>query len=138
MSIDQSVLKIEVIKLIELSYKSDSGLTASILKSKGPFTLKVDQDGKAVLSGKAGKVKFSAKENVKQLGVDLKFLSIMFFGSEKGLHYTASFNFFGGVKVEFTSIIDLEKLILSCSGLLCNAARLLKNRHKMIDAGIGE
>jgi len=130
-------LKIKVINLIELAYKSNGDITTSLVKSKGSFILKINDKGEATLSGKAGMVRFTAKNEIKKLGIDLKIASIMFFGTPNGkIHYTASFNFMGGAKVEFSSIIDVEKLILSCSGLLCQAARLLKNRHKQIDQSL--
>jgi len=130
-------LKIKVINFIELAYKSDGDITASLVKSKGGFTLKVNDKGEGILSGKAGIVRFSAKKEVKQFGLDFKVASIMFSGNKNGkIHYTATFNFLGGVKVAFSSIVDVEKLILSCSGLLCQAARLLKNRHKQIDQSL--
>lgn len=131
-------LKIKVINLVELAYKENEGVTTSLLREKGPFTLKVNERGEAMLTGKAGNVRFDVSEEVKQIGLDLKVVTIMFSGSKDGkLRYMASFNFAGGVKVEFSSLLDVEKLILSCSGLLCRAARLLKNRHKQIDQSIG-
>lgn len=130
-------LKIKVINFIELAYKSNGDVTASLVKSKGGFTLKVNQKGDAILSGKAGMVRFSVKDEINQFGIDLKLVSIMFSGNRNGkIHYTASFNFMGGAKVEFTSIVDVKKLILSCSGLLCRAARSRKNRHKIIDQSL--
>jgi hypothetical protein len=130
-------LKVKVINLIELAYKENEGITTSLVKEKGAFTLKISENGEAVLSGKAGIVRFSAKEEVKQIGIDLKVASIMFTGGLNGkIRYIAAFSFLGGVKVEFASSIDIEKLILSCSGLLCRAARLLKNRHKQIDQSL--
>lgn len=119
-SVSSYQLKIKVINLIELAYKENEGVTTSLLKEKGPFTLKVNDRGDATLTGKAGTVRFDVSEEVKQIGLDLKVVSIMFSGGKDGkLHYMASFSFVGGVKVEFSSIIDVEKLILSCSGMLC-------------------
>jgi len=130
-------LKMKVINFIELAYKSNGDITASLIKSKGGFTLKVNDKGEAILSGKSGMVRFTVKDEIKQFGIDLKVASIMFSGNRNGkIHYAASFNFMGGAKVEFSSIVDIEKLILSCSGLLCQAARLLKNRHKKIDQSL--
>jgi hypothetical protein len=129
-------LKIKVINLIELAYKSDDKVTVSIVKSKGPFTLKVDQNGNATLSGKAGVVRFAASEEVNKFGIGFKYANIMFFGGNGKLNYSASFGFDRIGKITFTSFIDVEKLILSCSGLLCQAARLLKNRHKQIDESL--
>ncbi|KKO47155.1 hypothetical protein WG68_00420 [Arsukibacterium ikkense] len=137
-SVSSYQLKIRVINFIELAYKENDGVTTSLIKEKGPFTLKVNERGEAMLIGKAGTVRFDVSEEVKQIGLDLKMVSVMFSGGREGkLHYMASFNFAGGVKVEFSSILDIEKLILSCSGLLCRAARLLKGRHQQIDQSVG-
>lgn len=130
-------LKVKVINLIELAYKENEGITTSLIKEKGAFTLKINENGDAVLSGKAGIVRFSAKDEIRQLGLDLKVASIMFSSGQNGkIRYVASFSFFGSIQVEFSSALDIEKLILSCSGLLCRAARLLKNRHKQIDQSL--
>lgn len=108
-----------------------------MIKEKGSFALKISHNGDAELSGKAGYVKFSAKQELAQIGLDLKIASIMFTSGRNGkIRYIASFSFFGGATVEFASSIDIEKLILSCSGLLCQAARLLKNRHRQIDQSL--
>lgn len=130
-------LKIKVINFIELAYKENEGITRSLIKSKGPFTLKINERGEATLTGKSGVVRFDVNDEIKQFGLDIKMVSVMFSGGNEGkLHYMASFNFLGSVRVEFSSVIDIEKLILSCSGLLCRAARLLKNRHQQIDQSI--
>lgn len=129
-------LKIKVINLIELAYKSDDTVTVSVVKSKGPFTLSVDQNGNATLSGKTGVVRFSANEEVQKFGIGFKYANVTFFGGNKKLNYSATFGFDRIGKITFTSFIDVEKLILSCSGLLCQAARLLKNRHKQIDESL--
>lgn len=130
-------LKIKVINLIELAYKSNGDLTASIVKDRGRFSLRVDHNGRAKLSGKAGVVRFSATEEVNQFGLDLKLASIMFFGTDsEKIRYTATFKFAGGLDIKFSSSLDVEKLVLSCSGLLCRAARSLKQRHKMIDKSL--
>ena len=130
-------LKIKVINLIELAYKEQDGVTTSLIREKGRFTLKVNEHGKATLSGKSGIVRFSAKEEVEQIGIDLKVASILFSTGKDGrIHYVASFTFLGGFNIEFASILDVEKLILSCSGLLCRAAVSLKNRHKQIDQSL--
>ncbi len=139
-SANSTQLKIKIIDLIELAYKSNDGVTTSLVKSSGPFTMSIDDQGNAVLSGKAGLVKFSAQDQIKQIGVDLKRASIMFSGSKSGkLHYVASFDFWGGLSVEFASVLDIDKLLSSCSGLLCHAYRLIKTeRHKAIDKSLYE
>ena len=130
-------LKTKVINFLEIAYKSNSGITSSIVKSKNGFTIKVDDQGNAILSGKAGIVRFSVKDEFRNYGVDLKVASLMFSGSHDGkLHYHASFKFMGMSEIKFKSVIDVKKLILSCSGLLCQAARAMKNRHRVIDQHI--
>ena len=130
-------LKVKVINFIELAYKSNGVVTRSLVTSKGGFILKINDRGEATLSGKAGIVRFSVNNEINQFGIDLKMASIMFSGNRNGkIHYSASFNFMGVAKVEYTSIVDVEKLILSCSGLLCEAAGQLKNRYKQIDQSL--
>jgi len=129
-------LKIKVINFIELAYKENDKLTVSIVKNKGAFTLKVNQDGDATLSGKSGIVRFSASEATEKFGVDFKYASIMFFSGRGKLNYTASFGFSKLGKITYTSFIDIEKLVLSCSGLLCIAARAIKARYRQIDSSI--
>jgi hypothetical protein len=67
----------------ELAYKSDDTFTVSIVKSKGPFTLSVDQTGNTTQSGKAGVVRFSASEEVQKFGIGFKYANVTFFGGEQ-------------------------------------------------------
>lgn len=124
----QHKIKVTVLKLIELAYKEDEGITTSLVKSKGSFTLKVDQSGEVTLSGKAGVVRVSASEEVKSFGVDFKFMSLMFFSNGRKLHYMGNIKF-GVASIEIKSVLDVKELILSCSGLLCRAARSLRDRY---------
>lgn len=135
--VSQGQLKVKVINLIELAYKENKGITTSLIREKGPFSLKISDNGDAMLTGKAGVVRFSAKEEIKSIGLELKAVSIMFSGAKGGkIRYLAAFKFAGSVSIEFTSLLDIENLILSCSGLLCRAARLMKERHQRIDSSI--
>lgn len=91
----------------------------------------MSQDGKATLSGAAGLLTFSVSEEVKAIGVDFKYASIMFSGNKDGnLRYMATFGL--GSPVRVNGALDVEKLILSCSGLLCSAARAARQRYKLI------
>ena len=137
---NSTALKVKIINLIELAYKSNGDITTSLVKNSGPFTMAIDDQGNAVLSGRTGIVKFSGHDEMQQIGIDLKSASIMFSGSRSGrIHYVAAFNFAGAISVEFSSILDIDKLISSCSGLLCHAYRLIKrDRHKAIDKSLYE
>ncbi len=77
-----------------------------------------------------------ALEDVQKFGIGFKYASITFFGGNKKLNYTTSFGFEKIGTISFTSFIDVEKLILSCSGLLCQAARLLKSHKQQIDQSL--
>ena len=82
-------------------------------------------------------VKFSGKPELDEMGIDLEYGSVMFsnIGNNK-LAYTASIKFKSVAKIEYSSVVDVEKLILSCSGLLCRAARGMKNRDRQIDKAL--
>ena len=129
--------KVKIIKFLEIAYKTDGKLTASIVRDKGPFTLSVDNTGSATLSGKAGIVSFSVADEIKQYGLKFKFASVMFSGNRQGMiNYQASFGV--PIQISVMGFIDVQNLILSCSGLLCIAARALKNRYQLIDKSIAE
>lgn len=122
-------LKITVARLLELSYARNEGLTTSVLREVGPATVSVDSNGIATLSGKAGKVTFSATEAVKELGIQVRRVGISMDVNEHGeLDYTARFMFAGALALSVRGTMDVEELILACSGLLCRAARALKGR----------
>lgn len=77
-------LKIKIINFIELAYKENEGVTSSLIQSKGPFTLKINERGEATLSGKSGVVRFDVNDEVKQIGLDIKMVSVMFSGGNEG------------------------------------------------------
>jgi hypothetical protein len=52
------------------------------------------------------------------------------------LEYTARFMFAGALALSARGTIDVEELILSCSGLLCRAARALRSRTASTDREI--
>ena len=130
-------IKIKIIKFLEIAYQTDGKLTTALVKDTGPVTLSVDNTGKATLSGKAGIVSFSVDKEIKQYGLKFKYASVMFSGNRQGMvNYRASF----GVPIEITimGFIDVENLILNCSGLLCRATRALRNHYQLIDKSIAE
>lgn len=131
-------VKIAVGRLIELAYEKNKGLTASILAQKGTAKLTVSSDGTAILSNSVGIITFSGNPALKQIGTKIKFLSVGFENRDgMDIQYKA------GVKVGLGTIsvsgtFNLEKLITSCSGLLCNAARALKNQRSERDRALEE
>lgn len=59
----------------------------------------------------------------------------MFSGSQNGMiRYSLSFGI--GAEVMLTGMLDIENLLLNCSGLLCRAVRAYKFRAQMIDKSI--
>jgi hypothetical protein len=134
----QAKVKVTLAKLFEIAYSKDKGVTTALVKTKGPFTMRIDEDGNVTLSGKAGIVKFVGKPELEKMGIDLEYGSVMLsnIGNNK-LGYTASLKFRGILKIEYSNVIDVEKLLLGCSGLLCQAARGMKNREKQIEEALG-
>jgi len=132
-----SKIKITLAKLFEIAYSKDKGVTTALVQKKGPFSMKIDDNGVVTLSGKAGVVSFSGKPELEKVGIDLEYGSVMFsnIGNNK-LGYSASLKFRGILKIEYSNVIDVEKLILGCSGLLCQAARLMRNRQSQIDRAV--
>ena len=134
----QAKVKLTIAKLFEIAYSTDKGVTTALVQKRGPFNMRIDQDGNVTLSGNAGVVKFAGKPELEQMGIDLEFGSVMFsnIGNNK-LGYTASLKFKGVLKIDYSNVIDVEKLILGCSGLLCQAARGMKNRQQQIEDVLG-
>ena len=132
----KSELKIKVIRFFEIAYDNNGQLTTAIVKSGEPFTLSITPNGTATLSGKAGHLSFNVSEETKSFGFDFRFVSLHFRGTkDKQIQYSATFNL-GYISIHYFSNIDVKNLILSCSGLLCIAARAMKNRFKLIDQSI--
>lgn len=133
MDLTTAEAKITVAKIFELAYSKDKGLTAKIVASKGSAKITIDENGKAVLSNSAGMVIFNGDPALKQIGAKVKRVNILF-SNQDGMNigYKASFDL-GIGKVSVSGSFDLEKLILSCSGILCKAARALKDRNSSYD-----
>ncbi len=70
--------------------------------------------GNASLSGKAGTVKFSVSEEIKEYGLSFRYASVMFSGNRDGVMvYKASVGI--GAEIIVSGVLDVEKLILNCS-----------------------
>ena len=107
------------------------------MREVGPASVSVASDGTATLSGKAGNVTFSASEVVQSIGFQIRRIGVNMEVTEDGeLEYTARFMFAGALALSARGMIDVEELILSCSGLLCRAARALRSRTASTDREI--
>lgn len=128
MDLERSEAKITIAKLIEIAYSKDKGLTTKIMAKVGDAKLTVDQNGDATLSGSAGVLTFSGKPVLEKIGVKIKRVSVNF-SNEGGMKvgYSATYNL-EYASATFNGGFDLEALITSCSGLLCQAARALKGK----------
>lgn len=130
----QTELKLAVARLLELSYSTDGTTTARLMREVGPLKLSVDNHGAASLDGHAGKVTFSAQNGLKELGMELRMVDVSMHVDDQGLiQFTASFRFLRAASATTRGSIDVEKLIVSCSGLLCTAARALIGARKSRD-----
>lgn len=136
MDFKRAEAKITIAKLIALAYSKDNGMTVKILAQKGSAKLTVDQNGKATLSGSAGRLTFSGAPVLDKLGVKIKRASISFNNMDKmKIGYTATFDL-EYIKLSVFGNFDLDELITSCSGLLCRAARAIKGRHRAYDMAL--
>ncbi|WP_104025518.1 hypothetical protein [Vibrio hyugaensis] len=132
-SVSQTEFKITIAKLIEVAYSSKKGITTSIMLKAGNAKLTVNQNGDCVLSGKAGIVTFKGKGVLEELGVEVKRIGVSFKIAEDGnVEYSGTMTW-GFFSVSVKGIFNAEELILSCSGLLCRAARAYKNRPDQIE-----
>jgi len=131
MDLTRSEIKITIAKLLEVAYSKDKGMTTKIMAKIGNARLTVDQDGAATLSGTAGILTFSGKPVLDKIGVKLKKVSVDF-TNEGGtkIGYRASVSLYEIAGITVIGEFDLEALMLSCSGLLCIAARAMKGRSQ--------
>lgn len=133
MNFDRTEARITIAKFVELAYSKDKGTTLKILAQKGGARLAIDQDGNATLSGSAGMLTFSGAPVLKQIGVKIKRVSISFSNEGgMGVGYVATYDL-EYIKLSVSGSFDLEELITSCSGLLCQAARAMNGRHQAYD-----
>lgn len=126
----QVEVKITIAKLLEVAYSKNKGVTTKIVKSKGNYRLTIDENGNVMLSGSVGMLTFKGDSALQGLGAKVKNASITFTkGDSNDIKYTATFNFVGVAGMSVSGSFNIEELILSCSGLLCRAARALKGKH---------
>lgn len=129
----QAELKLTIARILELSYRRNGERTARLMREAGPVTISVDQNGQAVINGRAGMVVVSAAQATRELGVSVRAITVMMTVDGAGdIRYNAQFRL-GVAAVGVSGSIDVEKLLLSCSGLLCRAARMLNGRSAHLD-----
>lgn len=133
-SLKSAKIKLTIAKLIEIAYTTDNKLTASILSKKGSAKLTVDQNGNATLSSSAGIVTFKGSPALESIGTKVKFISVNFTNQDgMKIGYTAAVDI-KSMTAMVSGSFDLEKMITSCSGFLCRAARAMKGRSAALDA----
>lgn len=133
MDFKRTEAKITIAKLIELAYSKDKEMTVKLMAQKGGAKLTVDQEGYATLSGSAGILTFSGTPVLEKIGAKIKRVSVSFEHKEgMKVDYTATFDL-EYIKLSVIGDFDLEALITSCSGILCQAARALKGRNQAYD-----
>jgi len=131
-------LKITIAKLLEVAYSKNKDVTAKLVRSKGPFKLTVDAEGNARLSGQLGAVSFSGTPILDAIGANIKSINVNFSHGEGNIvNYKASID----LKVAKMAILgefDVEELILSCSGILCQVVRIMNGRKHAYDLKLKE
>lgn len=123
-------VKVTIAKLVEVAYSKNKGITTKIVRGKGNFKITVDESGQVTLHGRAGMLTFSGDPVLSELGAKLKNASISFTkGDSDSVDYAASFTFHEAANISLTGSFSVDELLTSCSGMLCQAAKLLKGRN---------
>ncbi len=137
-SINKGKIKLTIAKLIELSIDTDRKTTIAILKKKGVAKITVDQNGKVTLTGSGKLLTFSGDPALEKMGIKVKRMTINLSNLDgMNVGYTASISGPYGVSLSLSGSFNLERLIMACTGLLCSAARALKNRDKQLQEAMG-
>ncbi len=125
-------IKITIAKLIQIAYTKNKGLTTKIVLKKGKFKITISENGRVKLHGSVGVLSFNGGAALEEMGAKIKFATIHFSKAEgSSANYRASFSFAGDqASILVHGTLNIEELITSCSGLLCQAARLLKGNNK--------
>jgi hypothetical protein len=135
MKLTNAGVKLTVARLIEVAYTQNSGMTTKIVMDKGAFKLSVDEDGNAELTGKLGHLRFTAGPTLEKIGLGMRRISVSFAGKQDGdVDFVADVGMPNKATVTFYGTFNIVKLITECSGMLCQAARLLKGFDAATDA----
>jgi hypothetical protein len=134
MKVTDAGVKLTIAKLMEMAYSKNKGMTTKIALKKGAFKLTVDENGNAELIGTAGHVRFAGGPTLKKMGISIGSMSIMFSGDENGdVHFSGDVGVKGGAVMTIYGDFNIVELITTCSGLLCQSARLLKGTNPAVD-----
>ena len=118
-------VKLTIAKLISFAYDHDKQFMATISGQHAPFTMTLNQHGDVEIEAQTGKLRFSINQQQKaKLGFDTKWVSVRF--GTNGEYFTYDFSgHLNGLTISVTGAVDLFKLIKECTGLLCQAARVI-------------
>lgn len=118
-------VKLTIAKLISFAYDHDQQFMASISRQRGPFTLSLNQHGQIEVEAQTKKLTFSINQQQKaKLGFSTKWVSVRF--GSNGEHFTYDFSgHLNGLTISVAGAVNLFKLIKECTGLLCQAARVI-------------
>ncbi|WP_328185466.1 hypothetical protein [Marinobacter sp. OP 3.4] len=118
--------QLTIAKLISFAYDQDDGVVTSLSKSAGNFTLTLDQTGDVSISGSAGNASFSLSPTQRdKIGWDVKWISVRFSATEDDLFSYSVSGKIGALNLSFSGVVDFDTLIMECTGLLCQAARVI-------------
>lgn len=118
--------QLTIAKLISFAYDQDDGLVTSLSKSAGSFTLSLDQNGEVSVSGSGGNAAFTLTPDQRdKIGWDVKWVSVRFSATEGDLFSYSVSGKIGALNLSFSGIVDFDTLIMKCTGLLCQAARVV-------------
>lgn len=123
-------------RLLQLAYSTDQGTTLKILRSAGRFTLSVSNDGQASLKSSIGVVRFQGSSAIRTFGVGAGPLEVRLWNSGGNkIHYSGIIKQ-SGIYGKIQGSLDIVKFITACTGLVCEAARLLDGRQEAINSRI--
>lgn len=129
-------VKLTIAKLISFAYDHDKQFVATISHQRDPFTLTLNQHGEVEIEAKSGTLRFSMNQQQKaKLGFSTKWVSVRF--GANGDHFTYDFSgHLNGLTISVAGAVDLFKLIKECTGLLCQAARVI-NADSRFENSVG-
>lgn len=124
-------------KLMQIAYDEDKGLVRSLAVSGGKFSLTLNEDGSGVLTAANGKVVFDASQEMKEMGISYGAYSGTFGGNRNGDFSTTLSLGRGNYSMSVRVSVNVVDAITTCSGLLCDAANLFRNRNSVIRQSLG-
>ena len=120
-------------RLIQIAYSTDKKTTLNLLGSGGRAKLSVDSSGNARLSGIAGVVRFNGAPALESYGFSSGIVSVTL-SHAGGNRIRLSGGIRAGVGfMKVSGSFDLMALMTGCSGLVCEAARILRGRSTAME-----